>query len=405
VRKVVRIVWIALWPVRKVVFTIGAVVLGASLFPLAVASRLAPRRVDVGLGPEPLINNLYHKRALQLYGYSAETFVSSVYFITSDFDIRGDLILGGRLALLRPYYLFLRSLFRYRMLYIYFNGGPLMVRPVMWRLEPLLYRMAGLRVVVMPYGGDVQDMSRSPNLSFKHALSVDYPDHGLRRRRIARQIDLWTCHADHVISGVEWVDYMYHWDTLMLGHFSIDTSRYQDPEEAREGAGALRILHAPNHTAIKGTRFFVEAVEELRAEGVDVELVMLQGVPNEEILRAVAGADLIADQLVVGWYAMFALEALSLGKPVLCYLRPDLLDLYERAGLVKREEIPIINCDPSTVKATIRAIALDRTLLDGLPERGRAFVEKHHSLRTIGATFDRINRAAGVEPRDAGPGS
>jgi len=142
-------------------------------------------------------------------------------------------------------------------------------------------------------------------------------------------------------------------------------------------------------------------VEELRAEGVDVELVMLQGVPNEEVLRAIAEADVVADQLVVGWYAMFALEALSMGTPVLCYLRPDLVDLYEHAGLVTRDEIPIITCDPSNVKETIRAIALDRGLLDGLPEKGHAFVEKHHSLRSVGATFDRINRAAGITPRGA----
>ena len=139
----------------------------------------------------------------------------------------------------------------------------------------------------MPYGGDVQEMSRSPNLLFKHALAQDYPLHRLRRSDIARRIDLWTQQADHVISGCEWVDYMYHWDTLMLGHFSIDTQRWA-PLAGAAPAGAsrpLRILHAPNHRAIKGSQFFIQAVDELRHEGLPLELVILERVPNNRCAR------------------------------------------------------------------------------------------------------------------------
>lgn len=375
------------------------------LVPMAGLSRLSRRPIDVGLGPEPLINNIYHKRALQLYGYSAETFVDQVYYITSDFDVRGDLKTRGLLRLVRGHYLFVRSLFRYRCLYIYFKGGPLMACPILCRAESWLYGLAGIRIVVRPYGGDVQEMSRSNNLAFKHAMSIDYPEHSHRRRSIARKIDLWTRRADHVISGVEWVDYMYHWDTLMLGHFSIDAASWDEPksgaavEAAPRERGPLRIFHAPNHRAIKGTAAFERAVAELQAEGIEVELVTLQRVSNDVIRQTMRDVDIVADQLVVGWYAMFALEAMSMGKPVLCYLRPDLIELYETAGLIEHDEIPIISCDQLSVKDTIRSIAEDRSLLDGLPERGRAFVRDHHSLEFIGAEFDRINRSIGIEPR------
>jgi len=62
------------------------------LAALCAVARLVPKRVDVGLGPEPLVNNVYHKRALQRQGYTAETFVHTVYFTTSAFDVRADLI-------------------------------------------------------------------------------------------------------------------------------------------------------------------------------------------------------------------------------------------------------------------------------------------------------------------------
>lgn len=366
-------------------------------FPIALLSRLARRHVDVGLGPEPLVNNIYHKRALALYGYSAETFVDQVYYITSEFDIRADLLLPRPFGFLRAYYLFLRAVWRYRMLYIYFNGGPLMNQPMLRRLEPALYKTAGVKVLVMPYGGDVQDMTRSRNLAFKNALAVDYPGHRLRRKRTAQQIDTWTRWADHVISGVEWVDYMYHWDTLMLGHFSIDTSRWE-PSTASRVEGPLRVLHAPNHRAIKGTEHFLRAVEQLASEGVPIEMVLLERASNDEVREAMRGADIVADQLIVGWYAMFALEAMAMGKPVLCYLRPDLIELYESVGLVEPDEIPIVQCSPATVKAALRALADGRADLEAIGKRGRGYVAKHHSLEVIGGVFARVNDALGVEP-------
>jgi glycosyltransferase involved in cell wall biosynthesis len=384
-------------PIAMLVDGLIAVAFVVPAFPLAWLSRLARRPIDVGLGPEPLINNLYHKKALATFGYSAETFVDHVYYITSDFDYRADLRIRRPFGPLRPLILFVRAIFRYRALYIYFNGGPLMSRPLLWRLEPLLYRAAGIRVVVMPYGADVQEMTRSRNLAFKHAIARDYPESRLRRSRVAAQIDLWTRYADSVISGVEWVDYMYHWDELMLGHFSIE------PRPSSEFApfatsGPLRILHAPNHRAIKGSDHFQRAVDELRAEGVDVEMVTLEQVPNETILQAMADCDVVADQLIVGWYAMFALEAMSMGKPVLCYLRQDLIDLYTSEGLVRPGEIPIVNCSPLTVKEAIRRLANNRAELPEIGRLGQAYVQEHHSLEVIGEVFDRINRSMGVDP-------
>jgi hypothetical protein len=386
---------IALRQMARIVSLVASLLFVVPAFLIALLSRLARRPIDIGLGPEPLINNIYHKKALSVFGYVAETFVDQVFYITSDFDYRGDLRLPG---ILRPYVLFCRALFRYRALYIYFNGGPLLGRPILWRLEPLLYRVAGIRVVVMPYGGDIQEMSRSRNPAYKHALSMDYPMARTRRKRIARQIDLWTKWADHVLSGVEWVDYMYHWDTLMLGHFSIDASQWEAESSERPSSGTLRVFHAPNHRAIKGSEHFERAVSELREEGVDVELVTLQRVSNDEVRRAMAEADVVADQLIVGWYAMFALEAMAMGKPVLCYLRRDLVDLYTGVGLIATGEIPIVNCNPLTVKDAIRRLAEHRDELPAIGLLGQEFVRKHHSVEAVGAVFDRINREIGIKP-------
>lgn len=370
-------------------------------YVISYLSRYYHRKIDVGLGPEPLINNVYHKKALMQHGYSAETFVSNVYFITDEFDFSLHKWRSYSLIkILIPLFLFLRCLFRYKSLFIYFHGGPLWYGRMLNHFEPHFYKLANIKVVVMPYGSDVQVLSRSNNLYFKHTMSMDYPGFRERSRQIGASIDRWTRHADWVISGCEWVDYMYHWNTLLLGHFSIDLGRWSTTTRRLELSekAEFRILHAPNHPAIKGTKALLEAVDMLKKEGLNIELVLIRNAPNSEIRKAMENVDLVADQFVVGWYAMFAIEAMAMKKPVLCYLRDDLIDLYLKAGLVSRNEIPILNTNILQIAERIRWAYLHRDELIGIGEKGRDFVEKHHSTEKIGKIFADILNAIGVSP-------
>jgi len=289
-------------------------------------------------------------------------------------------------------------LFRYKALYIYFNGGPLAWTPLQ-AIEPYIYRLAGLKVLVMPYGGDCQDLAYCPNYRFVHTMNMDYPQYARHRDKVATRVQRWTRHADHIISGCDWVDYTPRWDSLCLAHFSIDTDELTPPDaNFPVNNGPITILHAPNHTAIKGTRFFVQAVEELKAEGYPVALQLIQKMPNEELRKLIRKADIIADQLVVGWYAMFALEGMSAGKPVLCYLRDDLVDLYEFASLVAPGEIPLVRCDHRTVKEAIRGLLDQRERIARIGKASREFVVKQHSLEAIGRLFDQANKKMGLLP-------
>ena len=366
------------------------------LLLLSVASRIySHRRIDVGLGPYPLVNNVYHKRALERQGFSVESFVYSVYYITNDFDIvlsekyNVSTLYGKSRALvdlaLLPY--------RYRILYLYFNGGVYGATKVLWLFEPFLYKIAGIKTVIMPYGSDVQDMTRCNNYLFKDALFRSYPDHKRSRLKIFTKVQLWSVHGDHVISGCDWVDYMFHWDTLMLAHFSIDTEEgYHKPDSTISAdRETFRILHAPNHRAIKGTDYLIDAASQLVEEGFDIELVLLERVSNDMVIREIQNVDLVADQFIIGWYAMFAIEAMKHGKPVLCYLRDDLTDLYESVGLIQNGEIPIIKTGYKDIRDNILHAYHNRSELAVIGERSREYVRKHHSLESVGAVFKKIN--------------
>ena len=72
--------------VRVIIKNVYVIILTPILILFAIVSRILNFRKGIGLGPEPLINNVYHKKALEKYGYTAETFVTDTYFITSEFD-------------------------------------------------------------------------------------------------------------------------------------------------------------------------------------------------------------------------------------------------------------------------------------------------------------------------------
>jgi len=374
------------------------------LLAVTAISRLAPRPVDVGLGPTPSINSRYHKKSLERYGYRCETFVYHTWYFTTDFDVRLDRFCPRALG---PYVSYLFLLFRYKCLYTYFTGGPLGFTTLLARCEPFLLQLAGIRTVVMPFGVDVQVLSRARNRLMVHAYSKDYP--GLRHAnaRTASLVDAWIHVADHIICGCDWVDFLYFWDTLMLSHFAIDTGAFAVAEpkgESEEKGAVLRLIHTPNHRNLKGTDHIIKVVEELRADGVPVELSVVEGVPNEEMLELIRAADVVVDQLVLGWYAMFALEGMALGKPVVCHVRPDFLDLYVSVGLLEPGELPLVDASIHTIKEKLRELTtLPRRDLHEIGRRSRAFVEKHHSLEAVGGVFDRINRELGLQPsRSAG---
>lgn len=351
---------------------------------------------DIGLGPDPLVNNVHHKKALIKQGYKAQTFVKHLFYISDEFDVRGDQMFKGPWRrYIVDYYLFALCLWRYRCLYIYFNGGPLYPTP--WRkIEPYLLKLAKIKIVVMPYGGDIHEATRDPNLLFKNALAADYPNHRFKRILVSERIDRWTKHADHVIGGLEWVDYLYHWDTLMLAHFSIDLSLWSNPKKTQPQEGPLKILHAPNHRTIKGSKHYIQAVKELQDEGFDIELKILERVSNHEVKAAIEDCDMVADQCIMGWYALFAIEAMALKKPVLCHIRKDLEELYIEAGLIQKGELPLIDTHYSKIKEVLAYYCQHRNELSQIGDQSFEFVKKHHSLEYIGSIFANINQKIGL---------
>jgi glycosyltransferase involved in cell wall biosynthesis len=130
------------------------------------------------------------------------------------------------------------------------------------------------------------------------------------------------------------------------------------------------VLHAPSSRRRKGTEHIVEA-----CEGLDVELDIVEGVRHDEARRRYERADIVVDQLNAGWYGVFALEAMALGKPVLSYLRPEAVQQTEREMGV---EVPVVPVTRDTLRERIAELAASPDERRRIGASSRAYVERVH---------------------------
>jgi glycosyltransferase involved in cell wall biosynthesis len=135
------------------------------------------------------------------------------------------------------------------------------------------------------------------------------------------------------------------------------------------------VVHAPSSREKKGTASVIAALEQL-----PVELDIVEGVPHEEARARYARADIVVDQLRAGWHGVFALEAMALGKPVLSYLKPDVVDK-SAAGYGIR--IPIVPATADTLTEAITPLVESPARRREIGAASRAYVERVHDIDRI----------------------
>jgi glycosyltransferase involved in cell wall biosynthesis len=135
------------------------------------------------------------------------------------------------------------------------------------------------------------------------------------------------------------------------------------------------VVHAPSNRARKGTSHVVEACAQL-----PVELDIVEGVPHDVARARYARADIVVDQLNAGWHGVFALESMALGKPVVTYLKPDVV---ERSAQGYGIRIPIVPATKESLVDVLRPLVEQPALRREIGAAGRAYVERVHDVDRI----------------------
>jgi glycosyltransferase involved in cell wall biosynthesis len=135
------------------------------------------------------------------------------------------------------------------------------------------------------------------------------------------------------------------------------------------------VVHAPSNRTKKGTAQVIEACAQL-----PVELDIVEGVPHEEARARYARADIVVDQLNAGWHGVFALESMALGKPVVTYLKPDVV---ERSAEGYGIRIPIVSATAETLVDALRPLVEQPALRREIGAASRAYVERVHDIDRV----------------------
>ena len=362
----------------------------------AIISRFVKKEI-IGVGPLPSINSHGHKKSLEAYNYKVETFVDSLWFYTNKFDVIPPRFMTDNdfFKLFISYYLFFRSIYKYKILYFYFNGCFFRRNSLLMYLEPFIYKIAKIKTVILAYGMDVQDQRITKSILYKDAYISDYPDFRFYNNEVSKKINLWQKYGDFILAGCDWVKYLFYWDDVIVSHFTVDFEKLEKEKKKSvpkkfDKENPLKIVHAPNHRNLKGTDFFLSEVKKLKSEGYFIELEIIEGISNSEVIKKITNSDIVLDQLVIGWYAVFSIEGMALSKCVMCYLEDELLDFYKIKGLIK--DIPIVNINFKNFSKKVIELYNNPSKLQEIGKKLRNYGKANHSYDFIGKKFDNINK-------------
>jgi hypothetical protein len=364
-----------------------------SLLPLA-------KRKTIIFGTTPIINNKYWSLALRELGFDTTTLMSTFYDSINkknDYDVYFDDVIPVIFKmkyfkeLVKPFCVWFYIIRNAKIVVMPFHGL-VFLKKYLWKIELVLLKLNGIKTIVLAYGADAYIYSKVKDTSLQNALLISYPNGAKDEKEISEKVFFWSKYADFTASGFMSCDGIPRWDIAIHQYTQINTKEWvkKNKYSMNNGKnGIVKILHAPNHKGFKGTEFIMQAVDELKQEGLKLELILLEKVSNEKVKQVMQEVDILVEQLIANAYALTGIEGMASGLPVMSNLENDsYTNLYRRYSFLN--ECPIVSTSPETIKENLRLLIINPKLRKELGSAGREFVEKYHSFEMAQYFFGSI---------------
>ena len=268
---------------------------------------------------------------------------------------------------------------------VHFHGGQSFLQPRFRQYDARALDLAGVKVLQHFVGSD----ARLPSVEAKRNpwyLNSFGENDREAHRRMSRWAALAHGHAavqDHALD----VALRQHFDHLHVVPLCLDLDEHTPVYPEAEARRPL-LAHAPSNLLGKGSDLVDAAVAELTARGLSFDYERLHGKSHAEVLSQMARADLVVDQLRLGSFGTATVEAWALGKPVVCYVMPELWETYP-AGL------PIIQADPVSLITVLEEWLTTGTARNERGRASRAYAESHHSAVDVARETSKLYAALG----------
>jgi hypothetical protein len=181
-----------------------------------------------------------------------------------------------------------------------------------------------------------------------------------------------------VIGNIETAPFI---DKEKFGNFKLlhhpALNRISTGRNNEENCQKIKIVHAPTSYFFKGTNFVLEAIRELEKSKIKgFEFEMIVGLNQEEYLAKLMNADILIDQLIVGWYGISALQALQCNVLTIVYLTDEKLKLMP--------DCPIVNANPNNLADILIDLVARPDLIESIRNKGKTFYQKYHHPQVVG---------------------
>jgi hypothetical protein len=153
--------------------------------------------------------------------------------------------------------------------------------------------------------------------------------------------------------------------------------------------GPLKVAHSPTRKDLKNTDDLLAVTAQLKAEGLALELDMIDDVPHRECLARKREDHVLFDHMQ-GYYGVSSLEGLSQGLPVIAGLDAwNRAHAAEFAGVAEAELPWVLAHGREELAVALRGLAADRARCREIGAASRRFVERRWSeAKVAGALCD-----------------
>ena len=152
----------------------------------------------------------------------------------------------------------------------------------------------------------------------------------------------------------------------------VDISKFE-PAYIEEKREKPVIVHAPSKRSKKGTKEILNILDNINRE---FELILVEGKTQDEAFKLYKKADIIIDQISVGTYGVFAIEAMALGKPVITYISDEMKESFP-------ETLPIISAGFENLQEVVENLIDDFVLRRRIGKASREYVERYHDTYKV----------------------
>lgn len=224
------------------------------------------------------------------------------------------------------------------------------------------------KVIMQYWGSDVRMYSKAVKLN--PYVNVKIMDEDL----IKRKLEFISSYIPDCLVDYELAEYVkdFH-PNIHLTRVAIDINEYKFAGETQNEK--LLIVHAPTSPEFKGTSYILRAIGDLK-EKYDFDFKLIQGMSHAQAVKIYEKADFIIDQVLAGSYGVFAVEAMAMGKPVICWIDDFMKERYP-------DELPIISANPDNLKEKIEYAIKNKDMLIEKGVKCRKYVEKYHDINIV----------------------